>query len=105
VAFAVLLAAFSFLASVNEYAAVFGQEMSGAYDCDGPRQVLIFSAPPLLLASAGVFLSLRALRARRSRQAVIAVALGVAVLCAIAVRAPGAIAELRKNSRAGSPCR
>jgi hypothetical protein len=105
VACAAVVAAFSFLASVNEYASMFGEELAAANDCNGPATVLMLSTPAVLLAIAGVVLSIRALRARRSVLAMIAVCLGVAVLSAIAGRAPDVAAELWKNSRPDSPCR
>lgn len=105
VAFGVISAALPFLVSVNEYAAMFGNEMAGAYDCNGPDTVLAFSALPFVLATAGVFLSVRTLRVRRSRRSVMAVCLGVAVLCAVTVRASEAVAELQKNNGPDSPCR
>jgi hypothetical protein len=102
---AMLLTAISYLASVNEYAEVFGRELAGAYDCDGPAIVVLLSAPAVILSGAGMFLSFRAFCVTRDRRALLAVFLGVAVLCVIAFRAPAVAAELAKNARADSPCR
>lgn len=105
VACATILAVPLLIVSANEYVAMFGDEMADVYDCNGPAIVLLFSVLPFALAGAGVFLSDRTLRLRRSRRSVIAVCLGVAVLCVVAVRASGAVAELQKNRRPDSPCR
>ena len=102
---AAILAACSYLAAVNEYASVFGREMAGAYDCDGPANVLMLSIPALMLALVGGVLTFRVWRTRRSRRALLALCLGIAVLFALARRTPAVIAELKKNNRADSPCR
>jgi ABC-type Na+ efflux pump permease subunit len=102
---AVLLAALSYLGSVNEYVAVFGEAGKGSYDCDGPDTVLAFSVPPLLLAIAGIAVSVRSFRAHRGTAAVVALCVGVVVMVALAARVPALVTEMRKNAAADSPCR
>lgn len=105
VTLAVLLALFSTLASVNEYTAMFGREMAGAYDCDGPGFVLLFTIPPLLLAIAGIIVSVRRGRIGSNPAANWAAAVGVIVLLALSARLPAVLTELRRNAAPQSPCR
>ena len=105
VAVAALFATLSWLATVNEYTAVFGAEMAGAYDCDGPLFVFIFLVPAVVLALIGIGLSVRALRRRRTIAAGVALGVALLVVAAVIVRLAPAMAEARRNAAPGSPCR
>jgi hypothetical protein len=105
IAIAALLAGFSLLASANEYVRVFGDDMANVYDCDGPGSVLLLSVPSFLLAIAGMIVSFRAFRGRRSIAAAGAIVVGLVVLSVLLARTPGTFAEMRKNAAPHSPCR
>lgn len=100
-----LWCALSYFASVNRYVAMFGSEMSGAYDCDGPFSAAIFLVPALLLSIIAVIVTARGLRRRRTRLTLGAFLLSGFVLVAAVVRLPVILAEHRKNIAIGSPCR
>ncbi|HYC93391.1 MAG TPA: hypothetical protein VEO54_29560 [Thermoanaerobaculia bacterium] len=104
IAIAVLLTLVSYFASVNEYVSAFGDEMAGAYDCDGPVVVLTFAA-------AGIFFGLLAIvgsggAMRRSRRRSARAALGVAIIVVLVAtaRIVPTIYELRRNAAPDSPC-
>ena len=104
VAIALLSGAASYLLSINEYVATFGDQMSGAYDCDGPVSVLIFLIPAVILAILGIVLSLRAWRRNPTWIVRVAVIVGFIVLVVELVRLPPTISQLRKNTGTHSPC-
>ena len=105
IAIAALLALVSYFPSVNEYVSVFGSEMAGAYDCDGPAVVLTFAVAGLALGLFGIVLSGRALR--RSRTPAARIALGVAMIVVVVAtaRIAPAAGEAIRNAAPDSPCR
>jgi glucan phosphoethanolaminetransferase (alkaline phosphatase superfamily) len=105
IAMAALLALVSYFISVNEYVSVFGSEMAGAYDCDGPAVVLTFAVAGIVLGLLGILLSGRALR--RSRTPAVRIALGVAMIVVVVATARIAptIGEVKRNAAPDSPCR
>ena len=105
IASAGLLGGMSYVASTNRYVAMFGSEMAGAYDCDGPTSVLIFLVPAAVLAIIGIVLSGRALRRGLDLTRVVTTVAAVVVATAVLARVPSVIAEYQKNLAVDSPCR
>ena len=104
IAIAVLLTLMAHLFSANEYVSVFGDEMAGAYDCDGPAIVLTLGVAGIVAALLGIVWSLRALRRSRTRAARAALGLALIVVVVASVRIAPAIGEMRRNTETDSPC-
>jgi hypothetical protein len=103
-AIAVVLTLVSYAVSINEYVSVFGGEMAGAYDCDGPSRVLALATGGVVLGLVGVLWSGRAVRRSRAPATLLALGIAAIVVCVATARIVPAIAEARRNAGAASPC-
>lgn len=103
-ALSALSTALSCLLSINEYVRVFGDEMAGSYDCDGPGVVLALAVGGIVSGLLAIVWWTAALRRNRTRGALAAFGVAVIILIVASARAAPAILELRKNAAPQSPC-
>lgn len=104
VVIAVLVTLMSYLLSVNEYVSVFGDEMAGAHDCDGPAAVGTLAAAGIVLGVLGVVWSGSVLRRSHTRAARVTAGVAIIVVLVASARIVRTIPEIRRNAAPDSPC-